>query len=75
MKLSGWAAIAEYVDRSEKVVRKWGRERNFPVVKLDGCVESDTDLIDKWRKLQIEDASRPKQSVAGGNVQHQSVHA
>lgn len=53
-RLSGWKEIVDYTSRSEKVVREWQRTRNFPVVKLGGCIESDTELIDKWLKRQIE---------------------
>lgn len=63
---SGWAEIARYVGRSEKVVRRWAKERNFPVVKLDGCVESDTDLIDKWRCRQIEKSVKEPALKVGG---------
>lgn len=52
--LSGWDAICAYTNRGETTLRRWVRENNFPVVKIGGCVESDTDLIDSWRRRRIK---------------------
>jgi excisionase family DNA binding protein len=53
--LSGMKAICSYVNRSEVTVLKWIRELRFPSTKIGGGIwESDTELIDRWRRQQIE---------------------
>lgn len=53
-RLSGWQEITDYTKRSESTIRKWRKDYNFPIVVLGGCIESDTDLIDRWFKRQAE---------------------
>ena len=52
--LSGMKAICDYVNRSEATVLKWIRELRFPSSKIGGGIwESDTELIDRWRRQRI----------------------
>ena len=52
--LTGMKAITDYVKRSEVTVLKLIRAEDFPAKKLGGIWESDTELIDEWRKKKIE---------------------
>lgn len=52
--LSGMKEICDYTRRSEAIIRKWHKEYGFPLVKIGGVVESDTDLIDEWRRKMID---------------------
>ena len=53
--LTGMKTICDYVNRSEVTVLKWIRELRFPSSKIGGGIwESDTELIDRWRRQQIE---------------------
>jgi len=52
--LLGMKQITDYVSRSEVTVLKLHREYGFPAVKIGGTWESDTELIDKWRRTIIE---------------------
>ena len=51
--LPGMKRIAAYCDRSEATVLQWIRTLEFPAAKLTGSWESDTELVDEWRKCQI----------------------
>ncbi|EFK08945.1 conserved hypothetical protein [delta proteobacterium NaphS2] len=53
-KLDGMNEITTYYGFSEPVVLALIRHRGFPAVKLSGGMwQSDTGLIDKWRRQQI----------------------
>lgn len=55
--------ITEYTGRNRATIKRWIREDNFPAVKIDGRWESNTDLIDEFRRRRIERA------VNGGGAQ------
>lgn len=55
--LTGMKAIRAYVGRSEATVIDWVRTMGFPAKKISGVWESDTVLVDKWRRNQIESLS------------------
>jgi excisionase family DNA binding protein len=56
-------AICGYVNRSEVTVLKWIRELRFPSTKIGGGIwESDTELIDRWRRQQIEADEPPTEA-------------
>ena len=49
--LSGMKEIGGYLRRSEATVTKMMKQHpNFPAEKLGGIWESDTDLIDNWKR-------------------------
>ena len=48
--LAGIKEIAQHMRRSENTVLKWHREYGLPMCKIGGTWESDTDLIDSWRR-------------------------
>lgn len=54
--LYGMDAIEDYVGRNKQTVRKWIERDNFPAVKVDGRWESNTLLIDEFRKQRIKRA-------------------
>lgn len=56
--LSGMKAISNYTNRSEATVLAWIREYDFPATKLGGSWESDTQLVDEWRREQIRVAKK-----------------
>lgn len=51
--LSGMKEICRYCNRSEPTIIYWIQAEGFPATKIKGSWESDTELIDKWRKEQI----------------------
>ncbi len=51
--LSGMKEITDHCKRSESTILKLIREEKFPAEKVGGIWESDTDLIDDWRKKLI----------------------
>ena len=54
--LTGMKAICEYMNRSEATVLMLISACALPACKLGGGIwESDTELIDKWRKEQISE--------------------
>lgn len=55
--LTGMKAIRAYVGRSEATVLDWIRSLDFPARKISGVWESDTALVDVWRRKQIESAA------------------
>ncbi len=52
--LSGMDEIAGYARRSSVTVLDWVRHLSFPASKIGGIWESDTFLIDQWRREQIQ---------------------
>lgn len=55
--LCGRDEIEKYTRRSWKIIQKWLRHHRFPAKKIDGQWESDTMLIDDWRRDQINGAN------------------
>ena len=54
MRLTGMKQITGYYQYSEATILKMIQERSFPARKISGGIwESDTDLIDNWRRDQI----------------------
>jgi hypothetical protein len=52
--LRGMNEICDYCRRSESTIMIWIQSRGFPAVKMKpGGWESDSDMIDEWRKEQI----------------------
>ncbi len=52
--LSGMKEICKFMNRSDATILDLYRAQDFPMKKIGGIWESDTDLIDKWRKGLIE---------------------
>jgi len=52
--LSGMNEICKYCHRSEPTIMKWIQAQGFPAHKITGSWESDTELIDEWRKGIIQ---------------------
>ena len=52
-QLSGMKQICEYINRSECTVLTLVRTEGFPAKKIGGIWESDTQLIDDWRRENI----------------------
>lgn len=66
--LQGMKEIAAYVNRSHATVLRWIREMAFPAAKLDGSTwEADRELVDQWRKSQLEAiVGKPQAPAPGG---------
>lgn len=47
--LTGMKEICAYCNRSESKVLDMVRNEGLPAIKVGGCWESDTELIDRWR--------------------------
>ncbi len=57
--LSGMTEICQYVRKSEKTVLDWIRLEGMPATKIGGGTwESDTVLIDEWRRMRIVQGER-----------------
>jgi len=65
--LSGMKDICKYMNRSESTILILIRDREFPARKILGCWESDSELVDAWRRQQIIGAGqeKPQQMEAG----------
>lgn len=53
--LTGMKSICGYLNRSETTVLDLIRADGFPATKIGGVWESDTDLIDTWRREKIKE--------------------
>ena len=62
--LSGMKEICDYIHRSEATVLEWIRTSGLPATKLGGIWESDSDLIDQWKKELIMHGSNHGQKRA-----------
>lgn len=56
--LSGMKEITAYVRRSESTVLTLIREFDFPAKKICGVWESDTEVVDNWRRRLIGENSQ-----------------
>ena len=61
--LSGLDEIAQYARRSKATVLGLIKTADFPAAKIGHCWESDTDLIDKWKREFIEKSIRAEQAA------------
>jgi hypothetical protein len=52
--LSGMKNICQYCCRSESTILIWIRALGFPAAKFSGSWESDSEMIDDWRRKQIK---------------------
>ncbi|MFZ4436796.1 MAG: hypothetical protein ACOYOS_00050 [Syntrophales bacterium] len=52
--LVGKKEIAAYVRRSWMTIRRWVLADQFPAKKIDGVWESDTALVDDWKRAKIK---------------------
>ena len=52
--LQGWKEIAEYVDRDERTVKRWEKQRNFPVRRMPGKGRANVYIavsdLESWLK-------------------------
>lgn len=56
--LSGQKEIKSYVRRSWDVIQLWIDHQGFPARLINGVWESDTKLVDDWRREQIRAEER-----------------
>ena len=63
--LKGMREICEYARRTESTIIGWARDQGFPAKKLPGSQiwESDTDLIDEWRRGKLQEAAPPIEEI------------
>jgi predicted DNA-binding transcriptional regulator AlpA len=54
--LMGMKEICAYVGKSVNTVKTLIRDEGFPAVQIGGMWESDCQMIDQWRRAQIEQA-------------------
>lgn len=52
--------IVVYVGWHKNKIKEWIETENFPAVKLDGRWESNTALIDSWRRKRLEEKVRAR---------------
>ena len=52
--LVGKKEITAYVRRSWMTIQRWIIEDSFPARKIDGVWESDTTLVDEWKRAKIK---------------------
>jgi Tfp pilus assembly protein PilF len=62
--LQGWKEIAEYVDRDERTVKRWEKQRNFPVRRMPGNGRANVYIsvadLERW----LRNAETPKEVPA-----------
>jgi Tfp pilus assembly protein PilF len=62
--LQGWKEIADYVDRDERTVKRWEKQRNFPVRRMPGNGRANVYILvadlDNW--LSKSDSAADPQS-------------
>lgn len=58
--LIGMKEICKYCQRSEPTILMLIRTQAFPADKFSGVWESDTELIDDWRREKIRNAMKKK---------------
>ncbi len=63
MQLSGMKEICNYINRHEDTVLSLIRDEDLPAVKIRGSWESDTDLIDNWRRDLISNRNNDEEKV------------
>ena len=51
--LIGKDEIKAYTRRSWQTIQAWIETENFPARKIEGIWESNTDLVDEWRRNNI----------------------
>jgi len=61
--LDGGKAIAAYVGRDVRTIRRWIKSAGFPVFRLQGRLVADTRRIDLWRETSQVHASARKASA------------
>lgn len=54
MQLSGMNEISSYIKRSIPTVIELVATVDFPATKIGGVWESDTEMIDEWRKAFLK---------------------
>ncbi len=50
--LSGWDAIAKYLDIDKRTARRWELENHLPVWRVRGRVRANTEELDRWVRRQ-----------------------
>ena len=60
--LSGMKRICQYCNRSESTILIWIRALGFPAAKFSGSWESDSEMVDDWRRKQIKSSMENKQA-------------
>jgi len=62
--LCGIEAIADHLGKTTKTALKLIRENNLPAVKVRGEWLSDTELISRWRRVLVEEATLVRRGEA-----------
>jgi len=58
--LVGKREICKYVRRSWTTVLDWVKTSGFPAAKIGGVWESDTSLVDDWKRTKIKPCQEVK---------------
>jgi len=66
-QLTGITEIAQYIRRSDKTTLQLIRYNGLPAQKIGLYWESDKELIDAWRKAQVQ-AGTQARSVKGNDT-------
>jgi tetratricopeptide (TPR) repeat protein len=63
-RLSGWKEIAAYLGKTDRTVKRWGRDRGLPVHRVPGTAKTSvyaySNELDRW--LEQADAETPDQA-------------
>jgi hypothetical protein len=59
-ELSGWKQIAAYLEVSIPTARKYGNTLGLPVRKRGGRYYADSEEIDRWKRLESDEAAVPR---------------
>mgnify|MGYP003442307429 CR=1 FL=1 len=75
MIITGAKAIASYLGRDVRTVRRWVREHGLPVTRLHGKVRADKRAIDRWlaaSERPAVEAMLPKCPIVSAHVEQQA---
>jgi hypothetical protein len=71
-RLVGWKDIAAYLGKTDRTVKRWGRDRGLPVHRVPGAAKTSVyayaSEVDRWlesaRGSEREDVREPEENAA-----------
>src|SRR5579863_6244809 len=85
-RLVGWKDIAAYLGKTDRTVKRWGRDRGLPVHRVPGTAKTSVyaypDEVDRWLESAHAVGSEEKQPednesfplIPEPAVQHSETH-
>jgi Tfp pilus assembly protein PilF len=63
--LQGWKEIAEYVDRDERTVKRWEKQREFPVRRMPGNGRANVYIAVSDLEIWLSNSEAPQEAQEG----------